>query len=60
MNEQRIVGRAFVDRDKAVCIECHEPFKYGVNVFTTAGMREITISGFCEKCFDAIFEEQEE
>ena len=28
MNEQRIVGQSLVDRDKAVCIECHEPFKY--------------------------------
>jgi len=43
---------------EARCIECKEPFS-SKNVFTTEGMREIAISGMCEKCFDEIFEDEE-
>lgn len=38
------------------CIDCHEGFS-SVNTHTALGWRETQISGFCERCFDAIFEE---
>lgn len=42
------------DDDK--CIDCKEPFEFGVNIFTDAGFLEVAISGLCEKCFDSYFE----
>lgn len=42
------------------CFDCKEPFKFGVNIFTDAGIREIAISGVCEKCFDSYFENDDE
>ena len=53
---EKLVGREYVPLDKAVCIDCKQPFKLGVNVFTKDGHAEIAISGTCEKCFDALFE----
>ena len=50
--DRRIVGRSVVNRSEAVCLTCRQPFKFGVNVFTDAGHREVAISGMCEKCFD--------
>lgn len=41
-----------------VCNICYKPFTTD-NVFTIEGAREIEISGFCEKCFDALFEDEE-
>lgn len=46
------------DTQEARCIKCKEPFST-TNVFTPEGMREIAISGMCEKCFDEIFEDEE-
>ena len=59
MNERVIVGRVEVDKKDAKCIDCGQPFKYGVNIFTKEGHREIAISGTCEKCFDSYFEDDE-
>jgi len=56
MNEQRLVGRQWVDKDDARCIDCKQPFKFGVNIFTKEGHAEVKISGTCEKCFDSYFE----
>lgn len=53
---EKLVGREYVPLDKAVCIDCKQPFKFGVNVFTNEGQAEIAISGTCEKCFDALFD----
>lgn len=39
------------------CVECKQPFVWKVNVFTMDGAAETKISGLCEKCFDAMFEE---
>ncbi len=39
------------------CVFCQAPFEMGVNVFTEAGVREVKLSGVCEKCFDATFPE---
>lgn len=41
------------------CFACGEFFS-SENVFTDAGWRETEISGMCEKCFDAAFEDTEE
>jgi hypothetical protein len=60
MNERIIVGRVEVDRKDAKCIDCGQPFNYGVNIFTKEGHREIAISGTCEKCFDSYFEDVED
>lgn len=38
------------------CRRCKQPFTPDT-VFTSAGWREATISGLCEKCFDEMFEE---
>lgn len=53
-----IVARQQVLKSEARCISCKEPFVYMGNVFTPEGMKEIAISGLCEKCFDGLFEEQ--
>lgn len=44
---------------KTHCIACGEPFS-DENVFTEAGWRETQISSMCEKCFDGLFEDEEE
>lgn len=41
------------------CIQCKAPFSE-LNVFTREGARETNISGMCEICFDALFEDMEE
>jgi len=41
--------------DKGVCISCRKPPTFS----TEAGRREYPISGLCEPCFDAMFEEEE-
>ncbi|TAM07223.1 MAG: hypothetical protein EPN70_03360 [Paraburkholderia sp.] len=45
--------------DSGVCISCGQPFTSD-NVFTEAGRREAQISQTCEKCFDALFDGEEE
>lgn len=45
---------------KGLCIECQQPFKFGTNVFTKEGLAETRISGMCEKCCDALFEEDDD
>lgn len=57
MTEQKLVGRQYVNKEDARCIDCKQPFKFGINIFTTEGHREVTISGTCEKCFDSYFED---
>lgn len=54
-----IVARQQVKRSEARCLQCGEPFSKH-NVFTREGMAEIAISGICEKCFDGLFEGDEE
>lgn len=58
----RIVGRSDTagSSKPIVCIHCGQPFKYGNNVFTQDGWKEISISGMCESCFDGLFEDEEE
>lgn len=58
--DRMLVGRSVVPRCEAKCIECKEPFKFGVNVFTNDGAKEVGISGMCERCFDALFAERED
>jgi hypothetical protein len=58
--DRLIVGREIVDRKDARCVECKEPFKWGVNVFTKDGAKEVAISGLCEACFDTICAEPED
>lgn len=41
------------------CTLCGEDFTLGVNVFTQEGAKETQISGTCEKCFDAMFEDMD-
>ncbi len=57
----RIVGRSdtAMHESTPVCINCKQPFKYGVNVFTQDGWNEISISGMCESCFDGLFDEED-
>ena len=57
--EYRIVGRQQVLKSEARCLDCGQPFKFGINIFTPEGQREIAISGVCEKCFDSYFEDEE-
>ncbi|MCS6455975.1 hypothetical protein NX868_10415 [Burkholderia thailandensis] len=45
--------------DSGVCISCGQPFT-AANVFTDAGRREVRISQTCEKCFDALFEDEDD
>ena len=41
-----------------LCISCKEPAL--PNCYSEAGRKEFFISGLCEKCFDAMFENQED
>lgn len=41
------------------CVCCNEPFSEK-NVFTHLGAKETQLSGMCEACFDAMFEDDEE
>ena len=36
------------------CMVCHKPFS-GANTTSRMGWRETQISGYCEKCFDSLF-----
>ena len=59
LTEYVTVARQQVKRSEARCLHCGQPFSKE-NVFTSEGMAEIAISGFCEKCFDGLFEGDEE
>lgn len=59
MTEQKLVGRQYVSKEDARCIDCGQPFKFGINIFTQEGHREVAITGTCEKCFDSYFEDEE-
>lgn len=52
------VGRQQVLKSEAKCLDCKQPFKFGVNIFTIDGHKEVAISGVCEKCFDSYFEDE--
>lgn len=47
------------------CMECKRPFVFGprnderANVYTIDGKKEIAITGVCERCFDALFSDDE-
>lgn len=41
------------------CINCGECFS-PANIFTAAGAKESQISSMCEKCFDALFSEEDD
>ena len=56
----RIVGRSDTGEKPSTCLHCGHPFKYGFNVFTREGMKEISITGMCESCFDGLFQDDEE
>jgi hypothetical protein len=43
--------------DAKTCINCKQPALSKCH--TEAGTREFYISGLCEECFDAMFEEEE-
>lgn len=45
--------------DSGVCISCGQPFTAD-NVFTEAGRREVRISQTCERCFDALFDGEDD
>jgi hypothetical protein len=42
-------------KDDLHCIQCRELFS-PKNTHTEAGWRETKISGFCEDCFDGVFQ----
>ena len=41
------------------CVKCKDAFS-SENVFTSAGWRETGLSGFCERCWDAMFAEEDD
>ena len=47
------------DNAPQCCIQCQQPFTEE-NVKTLLGWKETRLSGMCEKCFDALFEEEDE
>lgn len=63
---QITVARTRVDADKAHCICCGHKFRFLItkppitkpgDVYSTAGTKEVAISGLCEHCFDDITSE---
>ncbi len=59
LSEYVVVARTEIKSSEARCIACHQPFTKE-NVFTSDGLREIAISGMCEKCFDSLFQDDYE
>lgn len=61
-NLAKIAGVNLDNMSKGKCVQCSKPFSFGrsddpeANVFTPAGDRETRISGYCERCFDKLFE----
>lgn len=54
---------------RSICIRCQEPALVIIDgviqhspelFFTEAGKKEWNISGMCEKCFDSLFDEEEQ
>ena len=43
--------------EKGLCTICGEPAR--AKCYSAAGLREYAISGSCEKCFDAMFAEED-
>lgn len=43
-----------------VCVECGRSLTFADAASSHAGRRETQISGMCEPCFDALFEEDDE
>jgi len=39
--------------NSGLCIQCNEPAL--AKCYSEAGIKEFSISGLCEKCFDSIF-----
>lgn len=48
---------AKINANVDVCVHCRRKFVQGDNMHTSAGWREITISGYCEECFDNLTDE---
>lgn len=48
-----------VNLNAGACVSCGQPFT-DKNVFTNAGWRETRISQTCEKCFDELFEDEDD
>lgn len=48
------------DAKVGCCIQCKQPFKQDVNVFSKDGWNETRLSGLCESCFDASFQDLED
>lgn len=53
-------GAGLAEKDGVHCVQCGGRFEAGVNIFTSAGSREASISGLCEKCFDEAFAGEDE
>lgn len=53
-------------RADQLCVSCRKPFIFGpasdpaANVWTIDGKKEVAITGICERCFDALFDDAEE
>ena len=43
---------------REICVQCQHPAMS--NIFTELGMEKYYISGFCEKCWDRMFGEDDE
>ena len=41
-----------------VCVKCGHKFS-GLNTHSSAGWQETQISGYCEDCFDKLFQESD-
>jgi hypothetical protein len=57
--KQNLEQECFGHTEPGHCVQCKEPFS-GDNTFTDAGWRETKISKMCERCFDALFENEED
>lgn len=42
---------------RGICISCHESVG-PTNIYSRAGAAEYRISGLCERCFDAMFDDE--
>ena len=55
----KIAGLTLSNMEKGLCISCDQAFS-DANVHTKAGWTETKISGYCEDCFDSLFEGMED
>lgn len=57
--QDTLTKELYPDAKEGHCLRCKQPFS-DKNVHTEAGWKETKLSGYCEDCFDEMFDDDEE